>query len=183
MTKAIESGLDLSFSMGESARIIKKESTKNFILKGSGKYPPLSPGYFKRKQILAPGAPILTGAKWGIVDDGERFHGGGMCGKLKNSLLEKLRTQVYCSAKIVLRSEPKSHLSKARPIRSTSRKERKIKTDPKKWQLENFYFSLSAWSNKSSTRLTPILPINYEILSLSYCKVFFIFFIICDKCS
>jgi len=88
MSEAIESGLDLSFSMGESVRIIKKESAKNFILKGSGKYPPLSPGYAERKQILAPGAPILTGAKWGMIDEGEKFHGGGMSGKLKRSIIQ-----------------------------------------------------------------------------------------------
>ena len=84
---AQKSGLDLSFSMGEAARIIKKGSTANFILKGSGKYPPLSAAYAKRKQILAPGASILTGAKWGIVDDGEKFHGGGQSGKLKRSII------------------------------------------------------------------------------------------------
>lgn len=99
MAKAIVSGLDLSFSMGESARIIKKESTKNFILKGSGKYPPLSPDYLKRKQILAPGAPILTGAKWGIVDDGERFHGGGQSGKLKRSIIGKTRDSILLIGK------------------------------------------------------------------------------------
>lgn len=79
MSKAIESGLDLSFSMGESARIIKKESTKNFILKGSGKYPPLSRSYAARKQRLAPGTPILTGLT----------PGGGMSGKLKKSIIGK----------------------------------------------------------------------------------------------
>ena len=60
LLKAARSGLDLSFSMGESARIVKKESTKNFILKGSGQYPPLSAAYQKRKQRLAPGTPILS---------------------------------------------------------------------------------------------------------------------------
>jgi len=89
LKKAVSSGLDLSFSMGESVRIIKKESGKNFILKSSGKYPPLSAAYFKRKQILAPGAPILTGAKWGMVDEGEKFTGGGQSGKLKKSIVEK----------------------------------------------------------------------------------------------
>jgi len=39
--------------------------------------------------ILAPGTPILTGAKWGIVDDGEKFHGGGASGKLKKSIVGK----------------------------------------------------------------------------------------------
>lgn len=58
--QAQRTGLDLSFSMGEAARIIKKESTKNFILKGSGKYPPLSPAYRKHKQLFFPGAPILV---------------------------------------------------------------------------------------------------------------------------
>ncbi len=77
MFTAISSGLDLTFSMGESVRIIKKESTKNFILKGSGKYPPLSPKYFKRKQILSPGVPILTGVN----------PLGGQSGKLKRSII------------------------------------------------------------------------------------------------
>lgn len=76
---AIKSGLDLSFSMGESARIIKKESTKNFILKGSGKYEPLRPKYFRRKMILAPGTPILTGVK----------RDGGQSGKMKRSIIGK----------------------------------------------------------------------------------------------
>lgn len=77
MKKAAASGLDLSFSMGESVRIIKKETTKNFTLKGFGKYDPLNPKYLKRKLKLAPGAPILTGAK----------PGGGVSGKLKKSII------------------------------------------------------------------------------------------------
>jgi len=77
MSRAIQSGLDLSFSMGESARIIKKESAKNFILKGSGKYPPLETKYFQRKQRLAPGTPILTGLT----------RKGKASGKLKKSII------------------------------------------------------------------------------------------------
>lgn len=79
MAKAIASGLDLSFSMGESARIIKKESTKNFILKGSGKYPPLSRRYAAWKQKMAPGTPILTGLTLK----------GKVSGKLKKSIIGK----------------------------------------------------------------------------------------------
>lgn len=83
IAKAIASGLDLSFSMGESARIIKKESIKNFILKGSGKYPPLSPAYQKRKQRLAPGTPILTGVT--------KFGPGGA---LKESITEYTKDSI-----------------------------------------------------------------------------------------
>lgn len=88
MQRAIKSGLNLSFSMGESARIIKKDATKNFILKGSGKYSPLNPAYLKRKQILAPGSPILTGAKSGKTEFGKKVSGGGASGKLKKSIVE-----------------------------------------------------------------------------------------------
>jgi len=87
ITQAIRSGLDLSFSMGESARIIKKEAGKNFILRGFGRYPPLSPQYLRRKRILAPGALILTGAKPGSVKDGSKISGGGVSGKLKKSII------------------------------------------------------------------------------------------------
>ena len=63
--------------MGDSVRIIKKESTKNFILKGPGQYTPLSDSYGKRKQVLSPGVPILTGVK----------PKGGQSGKLKKSII------------------------------------------------------------------------------------------------
>lgn len=77
MARAVASGLDLSFSMGEAARIIKKDAGKNFILKGSGQYPPLSDTYFARKQKLAPGTPILTGLT----------KTGKASGKLKRSIV------------------------------------------------------------------------------------------------
>lgn len=48
------------FVMGEAARIIKKFTKANFILQGSGKYPPLSERYAKRKSRLRPQAPILV---------------------------------------------------------------------------------------------------------------------------
>lgn len=79
ISRAIKSGLDLSFSMGESARIIKKESTKNFILKGFGKYPPLNKSYAAWKQRKAPGVPILTG----LTPKGK------ISGKLKKSIIDK----------------------------------------------------------------------------------------------
>jgi hypothetical protein len=69
---------DLSFSMGEAVRIVKKGSTANFILKGSGKYVPLSPEYAKRKAALAPGAPILVGPK----------ESGGISGIMRDSILK-----------------------------------------------------------------------------------------------
>ena len=115
MAKAIRSGLDLSFSMGESARIIKKESTKNFVLRGSGKYPPLSKKYAERKQILAPGAPILTGAKWGIVDDGEKFYGGGPSGKLKRSIIGNTADSILRVGKASLEVGTKAESLKGAP--------------------------------------------------------------------
>ena len=89
MAEAIASGLDLSFSMGESARIIKKESTKNFILKGAGKYPPLSKSYAAWKQKMAPGTPILTGLT----------SRGRISGKLKKSIIGKTSDSIIQVAK------------------------------------------------------------------------------------
>lgn len=57
---AIKSVGDLRFAMGEISRDIFKNTVKNFILSGAGKYPPLSPAYVKQKRKLAPGAPILV---------------------------------------------------------------------------------------------------------------------------
>ena len=48
------------FIMGEMARIVKKFSKANFILKGSGQYPPLSERYKKRKSRIRPAASILV---------------------------------------------------------------------------------------------------------------------------
>jgi phage gpG-like protein len=48
------------FVMGEAARIIKKSSKANFILKGSGQYAPLSKRYAKSKSRIKPNAPILV---------------------------------------------------------------------------------------------------------------------------
>lgn len=99
MDRAAKSGLDLSFSMGESVRIIKKESRKNFILKGFGQYPPLSPEYFRRKQFLAPGAPILVGAKPGSIRDINSVIGGGISGKLKRSIVNKTSDSIVLIGK------------------------------------------------------------------------------------
>lgn len=57
---AIKDVGDLRFAMGEISRDIFKNTKKNFILGGSGKYPPLSPAYFRFKQKVKPGAPILV---------------------------------------------------------------------------------------------------------------------------
>jgi len=92
IAKAIASGLDLSFSMGESARIIKKESTKNFILKGSGQYDPLNRQYFRRKQLLAPGTPILTGLT----------RKDSVSGKLKKSIIGKTADSIIQIGKVSL---------------------------------------------------------------------------------
>jgi phage gpG-like protein len=58
--QAAKHPVDLTFSMGESVRIIKKFSKANFILKGSGQYAPLSPKYKLRKSTILPGRPILV---------------------------------------------------------------------------------------------------------------------------
>jgi len=118
MAKAIESGLDLSFSMGEAARIIKKESTKNFILKGFGKYPPLSTKYFTRKMILAPGAPILVGAKPGITKKGKLIAGGGISAKLKKSIVGTTKDSIIQIGKrsLVLGTKAKSEKGAPYPL-------------------------------------------------------------------
>jgi hypothetical protein len=105
VTKSVK---DLSFSMGESARIIKKFSTANFILKGSGKYEPLSDDYAKRKRKLAPGTPILVGAK----------PGGGISGKLRDSLLGTTPDSVLNIGKIslIIGTKAKSRRGKPYPV-------------------------------------------------------------------
>lgn len=60
LDKAIKDVGNLRFAMGEISRDIFKNTIKNFILAGFGKYPPLSPTYIKAKRKLAPGAPILV---------------------------------------------------------------------------------------------------------------------------
>jgi phage gpG-like protein len=60
LNKAIKSVGDLRFPMGEISRDIFKNTKKNFILKGDGKYPPLSPKYKAFKQKKRPSAPILV---------------------------------------------------------------------------------------------------------------------------
>lgn len=105
MAKAIASGLDLSFSMGEAARIIKKESAKNFILKGFGQYPPLSPQYFKQKMRLAPGTPILTGLN----------PSGKASGKLKKSIIETTADSIIRIGKRSLEVGTKAKSAKGAP--------------------------------------------------------------------
>lgn len=109
---------DLSFSMGESARIIKKFSTANFILKGTGKYEPLSDEYAKRKNILAPGASILVGAKRGKVKKGKRISGGGMSGKLRDSIIKSTPDSVLRIGKLslIIGTKAKSKRGKPYPI-------------------------------------------------------------------
>jgi len=108
MMRAIASGLDLSFSMGEAARIIKKENTKNFILKGFGKYPPLSPVYQARKQRLAPGTPILTG----LTSQGK------VSGKLKKSIIETTSDSIVRIGKrsLIVGTKAKSRKGAPYPI-------------------------------------------------------------------
>lgn len=92
LNKVVKENDDLSFSMGEAARIIKKESTANFILKGYGKYPPLDPVYKKRKDRLAPGTPILTGVR----------SYGGQSGALKDSILGNTAGSIILVGKLSL---------------------------------------------------------------------------------
>lgn len=108
MARAIASGLDLSFSMGEAARIIKKESTKNFILKGFGKYPPLSFSYQARKQRLASGTPILTG----LTSQGK------VSGKLKKSIIETTSDSIVRIGKrsLIIGTKAKSRKGAPYPI-------------------------------------------------------------------
>lgn len=60
LDKAIKTVGDLRFVMGEISRDIFKTTKQNFILKGSGKYPPLSPKYAAFKKKIKPNAPILV---------------------------------------------------------------------------------------------------------------------------
>lgn len=58
--KAVKQVGDLRFAMGEISRDIFKNTKKNFILKGDGQYPPLSPKYAKYKAKVVPAKPILV---------------------------------------------------------------------------------------------------------------------------
>jgi phage gpG-like protein len=60
LNKAIKSVSDLRFPMGEISRDIFKNTKKNFILKGNGQYPALSPKYKAFKMKKRPSAPILV---------------------------------------------------------------------------------------------------------------------------
>lgn len=60
LDKAIKEVEDLRFPMGEISRDIFKNTMKNFILKGTGKYPPLNPKYAAYKNKVKPSAPILV---------------------------------------------------------------------------------------------------------------------------
>lgn len=105
IAEAIASGLDLSFSMGESVRIIKKEARKNFILRGSGQYPPLSTKYFQRKQSLAAGTPILTGLT----------RAGGISGKLKKSIIGNTTDSIIQIGRTSLVVGTKAESSRGKP--------------------------------------------------------------------
>jgi len=60
LNKAIAAVDDLRFAMGEISRDIFKTTKQNFILKTTGKYPPLSPQYAKYKEKVKPNLPILV---------------------------------------------------------------------------------------------------------------------------
>ena len=132
--KAARLGLDLSFSMGEATRITKKDATKNFILKGSGKYPPLNPKYLKRKQILSPGAPILTGVNPGKVKNGKKKSGGGASGRLKRSIIEKTSDSIIRIGKVSAEVGTKATSSKGAPYPKF------VQEGTKKMQARKFIF-------------------------------------------
>jgi len=58
--EAIKAVGDLRFPFGEISRDIYKNSRKNFILKGNGKYPPLSENYAEYKKKKVGIKPILV---------------------------------------------------------------------------------------------------------------------------
>jgi phage gpG-like protein len=60
LEQAIKSVDNLRFAMGEISRDIYKTTKQNFILKGYGQYPALSPKYAKYKNMVRPGKPILV---------------------------------------------------------------------------------------------------------------------------
>lgn len=57
---AIKSVGSLRFPLGKISRDIYKDSKKNFVLKGDGKYPSLSEPYKTRKEIRFGKKPILV---------------------------------------------------------------------------------------------------------------------------
>lgn len=77
LDQAIKDVGDLRFPMGEISRDIFKNTKKNFILKGSGQYPPLTPKYAAYKKKKAGFAPILVGVK----------SKGGISGRLRDSVI------------------------------------------------------------------------------------------------
>ena len=60
LDRAIKDVGDLRFVMGEISRDIFKVTKQNFILKGAGRYPELSPSYAKRKAATIGNVPILV---------------------------------------------------------------------------------------------------------------------------
>lgn len=79
------------FIMGEMARIVKKFSRANFILKGSGQYPPLQERYRKRKARIRPSAPIL-------VFDGDLKD--SIIGKTSDSILKITKNVAIVGTKV-----------------------------------------------------------------------------------
>lgn len=74
IAKAVGKMEDLSFEFGEIARSLAKYNRTNFILKGYGKYAPLSAAYAEWKARKFPGRPILvrTGRLRDSVTDATR---------------------------------------------------------------------------------------------------------------
>lgn len=85
---AIEDFDDLSFEFGEIARSIAKYNRTNFILKGYGKYAPLSEAYAKWKRKHFPGQSILvrTGRLRDSVTDATRPSRDTILQVTKNSM-------------------------------------------------------------------------------------------------
>lgn len=102
LSKIEEGGRNQRIVMGEAARIIKKFSKANFILKGDGKYPPLKEDYADRKERKFGELPILvvTGRlRDSVVTGGEnRTHEDSVLEITKDSLI--LGTKVPYAAPI-----------------------------------------------------------------------------------
>lgn len=83
--------------MGEAARIIKKFSRANFILKGPGQYPPLSADYFKAKLKKFGPLPILVGGT--VFGPGAHGHQGGW---LRDSVISGGATKTHPDSILVI---------------------------------------------------------------------------------
>lgn len=102
LSKIEEGGRNQRLVMGEAARIIKKFTKANFILKGAGKYEPLKDDYADRKERKFGELPILVVSGWlrdSVTIGGENnTHQEGVLEITKDSLI--LGTKVKYAAAI-----------------------------------------------------------------------------------